>query len=444
MPSPLYRLLTTHLPLRGQTSAKTQQLVDDLRSWEFDPNETHLECPKGWRIAQPLSLLQAFVDGLPRQLSGADLSMVEDVVDILLAKGANPHVVDRFGQPVEELAPAFLRERLIRARGGDLERDRQVQYLSEVCTRTMRLKTAVATLETQQGTDGVRTAYLGHPLALWILAHGFLWADAGVENDGPTMLGEATIAQHHSAHVRQVLRACPSLSSEQRQLAEFLGWCLASAQCKTDGSRGEHWDKLADKLEGKGHEHRLAHAQRVLNQGWGDLTGPVGQTIALACVDFGDDCAVSLWAQGLQRLYDCPGPLDKQPRATLSTDVFLLPYAWHGLVLPRIRRGAPTPGSMEAQAWLDHLPAPLGTTLVMNGLQISHQGTSTSSEQAQQAWLEWAIEWLDHHPDQAPALKDHVGHASYRLPNEVVSTLRANLMEHTLPSTVKKGVKLRL
>ena len=60
MPSPVFRLLTTHLPILDLGQGKGQMLVDDLRGWDFDANEASEQRLLGSAV-QPCSLLQAFL-----------------------------------------------------------------------------------------------------------------------------------------------------------------------------------------------------------------------------------------------------------------------------------------------------------------------------------------------------------------------------------------------
>lgn len=445
MPSPVFRLLTTHLPILDLGQGKGQMLVDDLRGWDFDANEASEQRLLGSAV-QPCSLLQAFLAGLPRTLieKSVEAQVVRDILDTLLLKGADPKVVDQRGLPVEELAPAFLRARLVRAQGGDVQRDQRLQDLKNLFKNIMPLKTAVERLKDQEDDQGNHPYTLGHPLALWVLANASRWATANLIGDTvKSPSGEASIARVRSSQTRQLIRWAQTLPSHQAELAEFLGWCVAYTYCKTDGSRGEHWDKLFEKLavDEASHAKRLQQADAYLGQDFGDLTGHVAQTIAHACSSLGDEQAVALWARAMGRMYEQPGALDTERRAISADERYSLPHEWRDLVYDRLRRGAPAPGSFEAQAWLDFLPVPLGTTLVMQGLFESHKSSNPPRPERQPPWRAWATEWLAHHPSQTAVLRQHVDAHAKSLPAGTAAELDAWLLDLTLaePSTTAKA-----
>ena len=445
MPSPVFRLLTTHLPLLELGQGKGQTLVEDLRKWEFDANETFEQRLLGSSV-QPCSLLQAFLAGLPRTLTEKSdaAQVVRDIVDTLLLKGADATVLDQRGVPVEELAPAFLRAKLVRARGGDVQRDQDIQDLKILFKQTMPLTAAVDRLKDREDDQGNHPHTLGQPLVLWVLANASRWATANLVGDtvkAPS--GEASIARARSSQTRQLIRWAQSLPADQAELAEFLGWCVAYSHCKTDGSRGEHWDKLLDKLEpdDESHAKRLRQADVYLGQDFGDLTGHVAQTIAQACSSLGDTQAVTLWARAMGRLYEQRGALDTERRACSTDKPYSLPNEWRDLVSDRLRRGAPAPGSIDAQAWLDFLPVPLGTTLVMRGLFESHKSSNPPRPERQPPWRAWATEWLAHHPSQTAVLRQHLDAHAKSLPAGTAAELDAWLLDLTLaePSTTAKA-----
>lgn len=394
MPSPVFQLLTTYLPWGAQAvqvNPPIQRLLQDLAGWDFDPNETAstADRPKavigGTVVAFPgdrITLLQAVLVRLPAQLraDSPESALAQQLIQILLDRGADPTALDHWGRPVEALAPLALRPFLVRARGGDVQQEKDRQQLLALSREMLQPSPVKRLRETWDEQDAPKL--FGHPAPLAMLLGAHLWCGTAVEGSAS---GSAAIAQSRVVHLRSLAKwAAAALPDSDAPAVQALAWAVMQQQADhhknlAERAAQEHWQKAATAawegmvqawgVEAVGHALKSAWDGR-----WAGLSGDAALTVAHALGSAPTPPNAVAWAlEALDRAAAQAVVVRSISKNGGDTSV---QQAWRLAVGALVELSAVHRPGDAPRLWLAHWPssigAPLWSQVVRSGVMEKH------------------------------------------------------------------------
>lgn len=400
-PSPVYRLLTTNLPpdLGGNGG---KQLLEDLAQWDFDPNEPQegaFNRGNAYQsMKQPVPLLMAFVASLPARANDDALAAASRIIDLLVDRGADPAFVDQNGNTIDMLAPRALAPKLVKLRGGDVERSQAYYELDGILRDRMLRENPFEKIAGDRINESPMS-WMGVGEPVWMLAMHQEWSNASMVNGSNTISGETVVARKRASHTRRLMAwANASLPQDQSDLANFLGWCVSSCRARDlDNPARNYWEPLLEKLEPDDIGIRLEQARRYLDHP-GPLAGDLGLSIARAVAHLPE--AGDVWARAIALAYGGPGA---------AQGMQVGPHKIRLAGWDRMRPFCPAFDEGEAKNWHTHLPPHVGADLVALAIRNTCQLKDAQiREEREQLWEDWACHWLDTYPQAAFTFLDHM------------------------------------
>ena len=380
MPTPTYRLLTNHFPLLSLDGPLGGELLADLQSWEFDPNETH----------HNQSLLEAFLRGLPKNLSGTKLAAAEGFLDFLIQRGADPTATTR---PLEDLGPQEWAERLVALRGGSIQAHRE----------RLEIKAMIPTLPNSQSVRELKhSSYdeatdrfpaktlLGAPQSVWALALMPGWKSLPIQT-GQSQIHPTSkpFTTKQSSLVKQMVGWVESEEAELHgQAARVLAWAIAKP--KLTQANPEPWANLLDALASHGFsDDRIPDlASSLLEQLPTPLVSEAALVIARGLVALNHKDVITPLNAAWQSLQDSHTLLEdhqeKAERREILSNLFM--------------KCSPHLCDEEA-SWLPHLSPTLTMALVAQVLTNINMDKRIS-----ETWWSWTRDWMHQHPKHARKL----------------------------------------
>ena len=420
MASPVYRLLTSQLPVLDLGGRIGRQLLADLNDWDFDPNELVTE-PMGNSQGPSVSLLQGLVQQLPHSLSGnnGEFAVAQDLVSLLIKRGADPSIVDLQGRHLEDLGPPALRTFLMVSRGGDVHADAERQRLLRMAKESMRRSRPVERLKDESSYESDWQPVLrGAPVPVGLLAAYRRWFISGLENENGSISSSAgAVAQKRGRHVQQLARwAMQDQEGDARHAALAVAWCVAAVgKRESDKSAAVAWAETGAKLEAfsstlsesaneTGFTSLLQGARAAVNGRYGALTSDVALVVAEGLTECRGWQVTQVWVQAVTAAVT-PGVLrtlswfwgDSPRSAQVSCEL-------RSVIDRRVKLGPPEDRA-DAEAWLSGWPLSLGTAVFAEVLvKAPRHGDAAQVNQ----WWVLAKEWLDLHPEQRQALVERI------------------------------------